>query len=208
MSGAGRWLPAGQYLGARTKAAMKAGDWQGDWIEADIISQLASGELSARGRRLAFDKLHPHQIDPDWRDLIPGSERKPKLLPVAEIPAQFWREFAQFSGAQWPHGSNAAWPEASFNCGPDRWESVEIFEPKARRAGGRPASYDWAAIEAEMMRLLTSEGGISYDFTQANLETQAAQWAGDNFGRQPAISNIRQHAKAAIRKYNDTKTMG
>lgn len=207
MTLAGKWLPAGQYLGALTKAAMSGGDWRGDWIEAEIIGRLASGELTARGRRLAFDKLHPHQIDPEWRDLISGSDRKPKLLPVAEIPAQFWREFAHFSGAQWPHGSSAAWQEASFNCGPDRWESVEILEPKPRRGGGRPPAYDWPAIEAEMMRLLECEGGLSAEFNQADLESAAAQWTLDNFGRQPAPSNIRQHAQAVIRKFRDAKTV-
>jgi hypothetical protein len=207
MSMAGNWLPAGRFLAARIQAAARGGDWRGDWIEADIINALARGELTARGRKLAFDRLHPHQIDPTALALIPGSERKPKHLPVAVIPTKFWSDTIQMSGAQWPDVSRTHWPEAVFSCGDDQWQSVEILEPKARRAGGRPAVYDWAAIEAEMMRLLEIEGGLSGDFKMADLERAAGQWAEDNFGQQPAVSNVRKHANAAVQRFNDGKTV-
>jgi len=204
LTGLGKWLPAGRFLSARIEAASKSGDWRGDWIEADIIASLATSDLLSRGRRLALDKMHPHQIDREWCELIAGFEKRPRWMPVSDIPKAFWSDIIHYSGGRWPKSSASNWPEAMFGCGSENWRAVEIFEPSARRAGGRPPKYDWPAFEQVAIGILEDEGGLSASFRQSDLESQMSLWADNGWGTQPTISLIRSHVKAAIAIYNTT----
>ncbi len=199
----GEWLLAGDYLARRIEVAAKAGDWRGDWIESDIITELSIGELEARGRPLGWRK---RRATADEIAILPGADTKTEWLPVASIDVAFWKDVIFFSGVRHPGGSNANWPENMFNCGSIYWSDVEIFAAATKRVGGRPPKYDWQALNSFLINLLADEGGLSPDYNQASLERAALDYAQQEWGKTPAESLVRGHVKLAVRAHEQAKS--
>jgi hypothetical protein len=199
------WLPAGQFLGERRRVAVYEKGypigWQGEdalpWLEPDILCDLQSGKLKARGRRLTLEPLPPEMHEP----LIAGGNVRPVAHHVEPIPAGFWRELIFHSGME--GHTDSSFDCCRFRCGDEAWEEVEILEPRNR--GGRRPTYDWGAFEAEALARLEQEGGWRPDWRQAAFEREMAEWCLHEWGQEPSESLIRAHVKRAEKDFGASR---
>lgn len=121
-----KWQPANRFLGVRKRHALENGR-SGEWIEADIVGELKSGELVSRGQPVTW-----RRIGPDNR-LLSGSGLERELGLVVDISAEFWDGLIFHGGGincdrkDWDNG-NFAW-RYEFTDEWEEFDAVQISQP-------------------------------------------------------------------------------
>jgi hypothetical protein len=120
---------------------------------------------------------------------------------VCPLAVAFWSNELRHCGAQYD-GLTAYVNTASLQ----KWLKGE------RKRGGRPASYDWSAFEAEAISVLEDRGDFSPalepTWRQSSLEAYMAEWCREQCGKEPSETQVRKHVQTALEKFRRSREVG